>query len=149
MIPYRETTLFEGETVVARLTPETRDSRGLSGFDAPKEGLESQVHPRLNILQYLRVNLAQFRLFHLPAGQELVGFVQRQRLLFLFPGVLARGQCFVIDPTACIQGLQQQGSLMVGWVQAKLIGFQHRTIVLLSCIYRQAAKAENRFIPCH
>jgi hypothetical protein len=77
----------------------------------PKEGLERQVYPLLHVLQDLRVNLLQFRPVLLPAGQQLMGRIQAERLLFIMPGLPALLKCLVIDLAAKFQDSVQPGAL--------------------------------------
>jgi hypothetical protein len=131
-----ETRLFECETVIAPKTLKAGEpGRFFSSLYPAKEGLKRQINTLLCVLKHLGMRLRQFWLVRFPAGQELIGIVQRERLLFLLPGVLAGCQCLVIHPTARIQRFVEQGSLVSGWAKAKLEGFPHRTIVLyLGCL---------------
>lgn len=127
--------LFEGETVVAPVAFEARKPGGCPGFDPAEEGFEGQVHTLLGILQHLRMHLHQFWFALLPGSQQLMGIIQRERFMFLLPGVLASGQGFVVHPTAYFQRFLKQSTLASRGIKAKLKGLLHRTIVLGICFH--------------
>jgi hypothetical protein len=122
-----KTELLESEAIVPTITPKTWIPRFLSRLHPAKECLESQVNTLLNILQNLRENAFQFRMFLLPEGEHLICIVQRKRFMLLLPGILASGKRLVIDPTAKFQRLNQLRSLAPGWLQAILESFHQRS----------------------
>ena len=129
MLAKGESVLLESEAVIPTIAAEARIAGFLARFHPSKEGLESQVDSFLDILQDLRIHLGKLRLIFLPGSEQFVGSVQRQRFLFLFPGVLASCQGFVIDPTTQFQRMVEQAALAAGWVQAKLVCFTHNCII--------------------
>ncbi len=131
VIEQMEARLFESEAVVAPKTSETWVAWVcFSSLCPAKEGFEGQIHPLLCVLKHLGMRLSQFWFLGFPSGQEFIRIVQRERFMFLFPGVLAGRQRLVIHPPAAIQRLFEQGSLVLCWAKSKLIRFAHRTIVL-------------------
>ena len=58
-----EAALWEGEAIIARSTFKARISWFFSSENPPEERLECFIESDDNILQYLRVNLSQKRMF--------------------------------------------------------------------------------------
>jgi hypothetical protein len=72
-------------------------------FTRRKKALKAKVHAHLNVLENLRINLAQIGSFLLPLCQDLVGFIERNRPLLLLPCVLSQCERIVIDPPAYLK----------------------------------------------
>jgi hypothetical protein len=121
--------LLEGEAIVPAITLKAWKAGLVTGLDPTKESLESQVYPLLNVLQYLGMNVSEFWPFGFPAGQHLVGIIQAQRLLFLFPRIFTQGQRVVIDLAAKFKGLVQLSTLCLGWIKTILKSFTHCTLL--------------------
>ena len=96
-----------------------------SSLHSAKERFESEINPKLCVLQALTVRIAQRRILDFPCSQELVGIVETDGLTFLLVGVLLDFDGFVIDPTAGINGFIQSCRLFLAWVDAILKGFTH------------------------
>jgi hypothetical protein len=89
--------LLECETIVPTKAPKAWIARLLPCFQSAKEGLKSQINPRLNVLQDLRVHALQFRVCLLPGREKLVRIVQRKSSMLLLPGASASGKCIIED----------------------------------------------------
>src|SRR5690606_34418331 len=85
------------ETVVSTFSLEPGESRVFPCLHPPEEGFEGKINAHLNILKNLRMNSVQIGSFLFPLGQDLVGFVERDGMLFLFPRALSQCERIVID----------------------------------------------------
>ncbi len=115
--------LLEGEARVPTVSPKARVARLFACLHSTKESLESQIHSLLNILQDLRMDTHQFGMISFPKSESFICVVQRKGFLFLLPGVFARGQRLVVDPTTKFQRPIELGALAPGGSQAILEGF--------------------------
>jgi hypothetical protein len=70
--------LLEGETIIPAKAFVSRKAILMAFSNPAKQRLESQINSLLNNLQNLRVNVSQFGIVGLPAGQFLIGIIQAQ-----------------------------------------------------------------------
>jgi hypothetical protein len=106
-----ESRLRVRETVVSSFSLESRISRISPCLHPPEKRFERKVYAHLNVLENLRINSIQFGPFLLPLGQDLVGLVERDGMLFLFPGILSQCKSIVIDPPTDLKRLLKQSYL--------------------------------------
>ncbi|MGB3882335.1 MAG: hypothetical protein WBL10_00025, partial [Candidatus Methanoculleus thermohydrogenotrophicum] len=99
------------ETIVSSLPFESRISRISPCLHPPEKSFEGKIYAHLNILENLRMNSIQFGPFLLPLCQDLVGLVERDGMLFLFPGILSQCKSIVIDPPTDLKRLLKQSYL--------------------------------------
>ena len=141
--------LLEREAVISSVSLKAWITRFITCLDTAKESLESQINTLLDILENLRIYLVQLRLFLLPIGEHIVGYIQRYRFLFLLPGILTGGQRFVVNPSAQFQCVGKDSSLMFCWIHPILKGFTHNCSVSRISVNRNNLKRLNRMKPLY
>ena len=100
--------LFVRDTIVSTFSLKPRISGVFPCLHPPEESFEGKIHAHLNILKNLRMNPVQIGSFLFPLGQDLVGFVERDGMLFLFPRALSQCERIVIDPPTYLKRLLKQ-----------------------------------------
>jgi len=96
------------------------------------KSFESKVNAHSHILQYLGMNSVQRRAFLLQYRIRSLLPIAGERLTLLFIGFFAFLQQVVIEPTAFIQCLVEQGFLFLCWIDSILKHLTHGHIMCLS-----------------
>lgn len=81
------------------------------------------------------MNVSQFGIASLPAGQLLIGIVQAQRLSLLIPGATAQIKRTIVDLAARLKGFIQASALRLGWIDSVLECFTHTQLCVNSSTY--------------
>src|SRR6266566_2254309 len=124
--------LRKGEAIITVSSTETREPSFLSSLAPPQESFESKVNTHGYILQYLGMNGGKTGAFLLQHGIRSLLPIARERLPLLFIGFFAFLQQVVIEPTAFIQCLVEQGFLFLCWIDSILKHLTHAHIMCLS-----------------
>jgi hypothetical protein len=117
--------LWEGHRVVAALPSETGIAGLFACFTPAKERLKGQVNAHGNILQDLRMNVAQSCSFLLQRWQCCGLLVVGQRRLPLCPGRFALGKEMVVQPAAFLKLAVQLFGLRFGRLESVFHRFKH------------------------
>lgn len=121
--------LFEREAIIPTKPLKAREAIFLARLEPAKEGFISQIDPLLHILQDLRMNLGECGVIGFPTRQNLIGVVQTQGFLLLFPRLLTQTKRRIVDMPARFKGRIEFGSLRFGWKHPELVRLSH-TIIL-------------------
>jgi hypothetical protein len=122
--------LREGKRVISSVTSKTWVPRVYSLLDTTKEGLKRKVNTDGDVLKDLRVDLSKFRNTLFENWERGLLVVKRQTFLFGFPTCLPLLKQMVIQPSALLKGIRQQGFLFLGGINSVLEGLSH---ILRSC----------------
>jgi hypothetical protein len=87
-----ETALRVGERVVAVRSAKAQIARFFSRLHAPEERLESKVYANGYVLEYLRMNLSESRVYLLQFGEACLLRIQRRTLARLGVCIPALGE---------------------------------------------------------
>jgi hypothetical protein len=145
-----ETTLREGETIVAVTATKTGIARIFTCFATSKERFESQINANGYILQHLRMDLFQCRAFLFQQSQRINLIIAREGLSFLHIGCLAFLKKMVVEPTTLIKGFVQLVNLFLRGKDTVLKHFMHTLILAQSRTYINSfspAAASAPYIP--
>jgi hypothetical protein len=133
-----EARLREGETVIASIALESRESWVLSMFfAASEEGFHRQIDPNCYVLQHLGMHRIQRSAFLFQYRKSGLLPVERQALASVLIGFFAFFQHVIIEPTALFKGLIELCRLLLRGKNPILKHFTHvsikaRTVVLSS-----------------
>jgi len=130
-----ETTLREGEAIIAVSPAKTGVARLFASDPSPKEGFEGQVNTDGYILQHLRMHLFQWRAFLFQQSQRINLMIARERLPLLLIGCFAFLKKMVVEPTTLIQGLVELVNLFLRRKDTVLKHFMHASILAQSRTY--------------
>ena len=95
----REAGLGVRERLVPTLPLEPRIAGLLSVLCPSEERSKGKIDALMNICEYLRMRLFEFRLFPFPFGKKPHRVVTGEGFLLLFPRLLAKGKRLVVRPT--------------------------------------------------
>ena len=118
--------LREGHRIVTAIATETRIAWfAFAGFTPPKVCLEGQVNPHRDVLQDLRVYVAQLRTVRLEVRQGGLLSVVGQRLLSFLPSTLPVLKEVVVQTPAFLKLILQEVRLFFCWLQSVFHRFRH------------------------
>ena len=130
-----------GHRIIAPVSLEAWIARLFTRLDTSKERFVGQIDADIDVLQHLRVNRLERRMFLLPCWNHRHCIVVAQRNTLLLVAILTRLKDFVVQPATFLKLLVQQCLLGAGWVDTVLVGSHSERIaqVFVLCnrqIYR-------------